>query len=168
MKDPTRRLIEDQDRRLMTDQDRRLVVLLRLTTDAIVKVRRKELRRKYGVSIEEWGALSIIRRIGDKATPAEIARWMFREHHSVVALLNRMEKKGLVKKTRDLDRKNMMRVRLTEKGEQVYITSAKASAHRGVVSDLSKDERRQLIQYLTILRDRALEKLGIDYKPDFP
>ena len=167
MKERYKKSIEAQDKKLLKDEDRRLVVLLRLTNDAIIRVRRKDLR-KYGISVEEWGVLSMVRLIGEKATPAEIARWMFREHHSVVALLNRMEKKGLISKTRDLERRNMRRISLTKKGEEAYLTSGEADAHREVVSDLSPDERQQLIKYLRVLRDRALKNLGIEYKPKFP
>ena len=167
MDEKERRLIEAQDKRLLKDQDRRLVVMLRLANDAVNRVRRKELR-KYGLSVEEWAVLSMVRFIGDKATPAELARWMFREHHSVVALLNRMRKKGLLVKTKDLERRNMTRISLSEKGEQLYLASGKAKAHRELVSDLPPEARRELLKYLKIVRDRALKDLGIDYKPKFP
>ena len=167
MKEQDHRQIEAQDKRLLKDQDRRLVVLLRLTSDAIYRVRRKELR-KFGVSVEEWGVLSIVRFIGDKATPAEISRWLFREHHSVVALLNRMAKKGLLVKAKDLERRNMTRISLSEKGEKLYLTSAKAKAHHDLLSDLPPAERRALIKNLKVLREHALKDLGIDYRPKFP
>ena len=87
---------------LSTDQDYNLWVLLHQAKDAVFKAREKELSQ-YGISAMEAAALFIIQAIGDKATPAEISRWIFREHHTVTALLSRMEKKGLITKVKDLE-----------------------------------------------------------------
>ena len=107
-----------------TDQDYRLWVLLHQTRDAVHIARKKELGR-FEISTIQAAALFIIQAIGEQATPAEISRWLFRKPHSVSGLLNRMEKEGLVKKTKDLDKKNLVRVTLTEKGRQAYNHSLK-------------------------------------------
>ncbi|MFC1867278.1 MarR family winged helix-turn-helix transcriptional regulator [Thermodesulfobacteriota bacterium] len=152
---------------IIKNEDYRLWVLMRLTRDAMAKSREKELRR-YGISSRESAVLFIIQAVGDKPTPAEISRWMFREQHSVSTLLNRMEKKGLIKKTKDLDRKNMVRVSLTDKGRQTFDKSSQTESIHRLLSVLSKKEYKQLFSILGILRDRALEDLAIEYKPPFP
>jgi DNA-binding MarR family transcriptional regulator len=43
-----------------------------------------------------------------------------REPHTITKLLHRMEKVGLVTKTNDLEKKNMVGVSITEKGQQAY------------------------------------------------
>lgn len=148
-------------------QEQRLFALMRLTLDAIVKAHDKELR-KHGISVIETSVLFVTNMIGDKATPADISRWMFREHHTVTSLLGRMEKKGLIKTTKDLERKNMMRVSMTDKGKQVYRISRRVKVLHRIHSGLSKQQRQQLISNLNILRTQALKELNIDYKPPFP
>ena len=90
-------------------EDFTLWVLLRQAKDAVFKATGKELSR-YGISPEQAGVLSIVQSLDNKATPAEISRWLLREPHTVSGILSRMEKKGLLRKTTDLDRKNLVRV----------------------------------------------------------
>ena len=152
---------------LFGDKNFTLWVLLRQAKDMVFKAAEKELSR-YGISPEEAGVLSIVQALGNKAIPAEISRWLLREPHSVSGILSRMEKKGLVRKTRDLDRKNLVRVTLTEKGQQAYYQSTKIESIGKIMSCLSEEKCQQIIPCLKELRDRALKQLGIDQKPPFP
>lgn len=146
------------------DEDFKLWVLLGQASDAVPKARQKELDQ-YGISTMQAAVLFVIQAIGNEATPAEISRWLFRESHSVSALLNRMEKEGLVRKTNDLDRKNLVRVSITEKRQQAYDKSTKRKSIRKIMSSLSEDERQQLRSCLEKLRNRALRELRMDRKP---
>ena len=101
------------------DRDYNLWVLLAHTRQAMFRARQKELR-EYNISARHAAVLFAIESIGDETTPAEISRWLFREQHSVFEVLRRMEKQGLIRKTKDLDRKNQVRVQLTEKGRETY------------------------------------------------
>jgi len=58
---------------LSTDQDYGLCVLLQQTCKAILEACQQELKQ-YGISPSQAMALFVIKAIGDKATPAEIAR----------------------------------------------------------------------------------------------
>ena len=149
------------------DEEYSLWVLLSQAADATAKARQKELDR-YGISTVEAAVLFTIQAIGDTATPAEISRWLLRESHTVSELLSRMEKDGLVSKTKDLDRKNLVRVTITEKGREAYDHSTKWNSVRRLMSSLSEGERRQLRSYLERVRDRALKELRRDYTPPFP
>jgi len=146
---------------LSTDQNHDLWTLLAQTRDAILKVRQKELHR-VSISATQTTALSAIQAIGDKATPAQISRWLFREPHSVSGLLSRMEKEGLVRKVKDLDRKNLVRVELTEIGYQAYHRSMRQESIHKIVSSLSAEQCQQLTSCLQTLRNEALKELGIE------
>jgi DNA-binding MarR family transcriptional regulator len=150
-----------------SDKDYELSVLLQQTSDAIVRAWDKELS-KHGISSVEAAVLFVVQSVGRRAIPMEISRWLFRMPHTVTALLIRMARKGLIRKTKDLDKKNLVRVSLTEKGKQAYDNSISRESIHKILSVLSKEERRQLSSYLVKLRDRALEELRIDYKPPFP
>jgi len=149
------------------DEDFKLWGLLGQTADVMLRARQKELYR-YGVSAIEAGTLWVIQVIGEKATPAQITRWLLREPHTVTELLNRMVKKGLVTKTKDLERRNLIRVSITEKGRQAYEQSTKRKSIHKMISSLSEEERQRLMASLKKLRNRALKELRVEHKPLFP
>jgi len=142
---------------LPKDEVFKLWVLLHQTRHVVFKIREKELK-KYGISVMESGVLFILHTLGGKSTPAEISRWIFREHHTVSALLERMQKKGLIKKARDPNRKNIWSVSLTEKGRNAYSNSTKMDSLYNAISALSENECKQLESILRKMRDRALKR----------
>jgi len=154
-------------RSLLNDQNYELWVLLQQSRDAIHQARDKELR-KYGISNLQAAVLFIIQAIGHKATPSEISRWIFREPQGVSALLTRMEKKGLVKRVKGLDRRNVARVEITEKGYQAYNDSTREESIDRIMSSLAEEERQQLKSWLLKLRDIACEELRVDVRPRYP
>ena len=149
------------------DKDHELWVLVCQACHAALRARQKELNQ-YGISAMQGVVLFIIQAIGSKATPAEISRWLFREPHSVSGMLNRMEKQGLVRKVKDLDKKNLVRIAMTEKGQDAYYETTKRGLIHKMMSSLSKEQRQQLRWSLETLRDEALKELGVERKPSFP
>ena len=139
-------------------------MLIRQTRDAINRIREDELS-PHGISPSQAVVLLVINSIGKKATPAEISRWLFRQPHSVAGILNRMERNGLIRKTKDLDRKNMIRIGMTKKGQRAYRDSFKRESSSKVINCLSQKERQQLKSLLEKLRNRAFEELGVKDKP---
>ena len=135
--------------------------LLRLTRRAITKVRAKELS-EYGLSPRRSTVLLIIKALGDNATPPNISRWLFQELHTVSELLNRMERDGLLKKVKDLHKKNLVRIVLTEKGHEAYRQASKRESTRKIFASLSSEQHRQLESCLYILLKTTLEELGME------
>lgn len=146
-----------------TDQGGDLWALLIQTRDAMFKARQKELDQ-YKISAAASIALSVIQSIGSRATPAEISRRLSREPHSTSGLLNRMEKKGLIKKVKDLDRKNMVRVVITDKGYEAYYQSMRQESIHMIISSLSEEECQQLRSLLRTVRNEALKVIGVEPK----
>jgi len=128
------------------------------TYNIMIKVREKELKR-LGVSIQQATILSIVKTIKVPATPAEISRRILRESHTVSGMLKRIEEKGLIKKVKDLERKNQVRIVLTDKGEEVYRRSKELKFIRKVISGLPQQKQNRLMAYLRTLRDNALVEL---------
>jgi len=120
---------------------------------------------QYDISPRQAAALAAIQAIGSKATPAKVSRWLCREPHTVSSLLSRMEGEGLVRKTKDLDRKNLVRITLTEKGKKAYAQSLGRESIHEIMSALSKEDRQQLSSCLEKLRDKTLLVLGKSKKP---
>ena len=139
------------------DLDYELWGLLNQASHAMERAREDELR-PLGLSMMHAAVLYIVKVAKDPVTPAQISRWLFREPHSVSALLQRMEKQGLLKRAKDLERKNVIRVTLTERGEEAYRQSREMKPIRRVMSHLSPKERDSLKIPLETIRDKALEE----------
>ena len=149
------------------DKPYELWVLLAQTRESMFKARKKELHR-YGLHPRQAAVLDFAHSLGDMATPAEISRWLLREPHTISVLLNKMEEQGLIKKTHDLDRKNVIRVSLTEQGLKAHHKILRRNSMHKIMSCLSEEEQRQLWSYLERLRARALKYNGVNIKPPFP
>jgi len=112
--------------------------------------------------------LLLVKGAQEPVTPAKLSRWLFRQPHTVSGLLNRMEKQGLVNKSKDLERRNLVRVTLTKKGEQAYQQQSDMRVIRKVLSSLSSKERDNLKAYLRTLREETLEELVVKRQLPFP
>lgn len=134
--------------------------LLSEVRDAIVRTREMEASQ-FGISAPQTQVLFFVQAIDGPVTPAQLSRLLFRESQSVSGLLTRMEKQGLVKRVKDLDRRNQVRIVMTEKGRQAYNQSTQRKSIQRIMSSLSKEERRQLKSYLQTLKDKALKELAI-------
>ena len=143
------------------DQEQDLWFLLTHTRYAIYRAREKELQR-YGVSPEQVGLLFVVQALGNKATPAAISRHIIRQPHTVSALVDRMARRGLVKKVKDLDRKNLVRVVMTEKGLKTYELSSKRGPIHRILNTLSEDEKKVFKDLLERLLSKARKEIGLD------
>ena len=118
------------------DEDFRLWAMIVWTRRAIYRAMAKELQ-KCGLTVEETAAMFMIRAIeavGSNPIPTEVSRWLFREPHSTSTLLVRMERKGLVKRDKDLRRKNLVRVSLTRKGREFFAKAAEFGKAMGEIA----------------------------------
>ena len=136
-----------------------LWVLIAQAKDALLAARQREYNR-FDIKNERRAVLLAIQNNGGQATPSEIARYLFRKINSVSEMLQRMEKKGLIKKHK-VPGKTTVVVKSTNKGQQVFDQSLNNEVDRRVLSVLSKKDREQLRSYLFIIRQQALRELGI-------
>jgi DNA-binding MarR family transcriptional regulator len=96
----------------------------------------------------------------------EISNWSLREFNSVSTLINKMEKDGLIKKTkRNGDTKTY--ITLTKEGANLYNHEITERSIHLIFNSLSADERTQLHDLLKKVRDITRDILGIDFKPPF-
>jgi len=145
------------------DQDFNLWILLAQTRSLLFSAGEEELS-KWNISLMQGWTIFTIKAIGEKATPAEIARWRGREPHTVSSLLSRMVSQGLVVKEKSLDKKNLVRIKLTKKGERLYDAASNMKPMHEIISILTREEHEQLKTLLSKLRDKAQQNLGRRYK----
>jgi DNA-binding MarR family transcriptional regulator len=141
-----------------SDPDYSLWYTIRRAHEAIHKVRKSEIR-PYKLSTVETGVLLIVHKAKNDITPAEISRQLLKDPHSISQLLGRMEKKGLLQNIRGYRKKNMVQVKLTEKGQKAFKLSESGNKVSDIMNVLSEREKKQLVKSLDKLRERAMEEL---------
>lgn len=150
------------------DQDFELWALLHQARDALARTREAELRHA-DLSMIKAAVLFFAKNLEQPVTPAVMSRALFREPHTISGLLDRMETQGLVRRVHDLQRKNMVRIEVTEKGDELYRQSREDRRVIGkVMSVLTQAERDELQSSLKKLRNRALRELRVPYRLPFP
>lgn len=132
---------------------------LRRTSRLLAKARQRELA-KYDISEDASAVLFTVSSLGRQAIPATISRYLFLEQHSVSQLLTRMERDSLIRRVRDLERKNYVRIGLTAKGRDLFIKSNRQRSTKPIMSVLTDEEQQGLWLLLVRLRDRAIKRLG--------
>jgi DNA-binding MarR family transcriptional regulator len=151
------------DDSLVLDNYYRLWLLLSQTRSAIFKVRHKKVGQYLPPN--QAAALVSIWALEGRVTPAALARRLFLEPHSVSELIIRMEKKGLVSKTRDSVRGNVVRISITGKGRDVCMRAMGQDFIHKIIAKLSDEQREQLETCLTILYTETLKELGMEGEP---
>ena len=121
----------------------RIWVMLQRTHYVMHQLREKELREK-GITMPQVVALAMVKNSAKPVTPAVIARRTYRQPHTVSSLLNRMETNGLIKKVKDLDRKNMVRIEITDKGNAIYEDLRHVKYLSRVIDGLSPQKREDI------------------------
>jgi DNA-binding MarR family transcriptional regulator len=143
------------------DEFQDLYLLFARSRYLTTRARERELQR-YGLTPEQAQVLFVAQALGNRATPAEISRLILRQPHTVSTIVDRMQKKGLIKKVKDLERKNLVRVALTKKGSEAYALTTKRGPIHRILGTLSKKEREELHKYLSRIMMKARGELGLD------
>lgn len=149
----------------ITDNSFELWVLFDQTEEIISKARDLELDQYRLTRIQAKVLFMLMNQGAGGMTLAEISKWVLREPHSVLSLVNRMEKIGLIKRVKKTG-DDKIRIFLTDKGRVLYSQTTRRSITM-IFSALSPEEKKHFQSYLKKLRDEARSLLGMDYKPPF-
>lgn len=114
---------------------------------------------QVGLTVPQTLVLTIVQGSPEPITPMKLSRLMHREPHTISALLTRMEAQGLVKKERNLERGNWVRVSLTKKGKEAYERQLVARRVRNITECLSKQELDALNKINRKMRAKGVELL---------
>lgn len=136
--------------------------LLIQVRDMMIKLRDREVK-PLGITSMQGGVLWVLHELkksGDAATPAEISRRLFRQPPTISALLDRMQKQGLVRCINNPDMKRQLLVEMTPKGKEALSAFLrKREAIPRVIGCISPQERDQLRSSLASMRQKAHEEL---------
>jgi len=132
----------------------------RLVVTYTILERARELELgQAGLSLPQAAVIYFLKIAREPLTPSKLSRLIYKEPHTLSGLLSRMEAQGLVKKTKDLKRKNLVRVSLTKKGEEAFKRQLSERTVTNVTSCLSEKELGTLDSLLDKLYAKGLELL---------
>jgi DNA-binding MarR family transcriptional regulator len=114
---------------------------------------------QIGLTVPQSLVLTMVAGSPEPITPMKLSKMLHREPHTISALLTRMEAQGLVKKERNLERGNWVRVTLTRKGKEAYQRQLGARKVRNITECLSKRELEALNGMNRKLRAKGIELL---------
>ena len=133
----------------------------------IAKLRRLELA-KYNVQPVQAYILFILHALGGETSPTELSRYAYEDKSAISDILIRMEKQGLITKTKKTIGNGRVKVKLTEKGEEALRLSSEREFLRKVMSGLTPQKTEQLESCLELIRDNAINLLDIQEKQIVP
>jgi DNA-binding MarR family transcriptional regulator len=111
---------------LPEDPGQKTWVLWQHVSDLISSYIDETFFRTNKISYEQFIVLLLIRSIGREANATRLSGYLERNPNTLTTILDRMEKHGLVKKTRDTIDRRVVYVSLTERGKKI-IKSAQAT-----------------------------------------
>ncbi len=114
---------------------------------------------RVGLTVPQTLVLIIVQSSPEPITPMKLSKLMHREPHTISALLTRMEAQGLVKKERNPERGNWVRVSLTRKGKEAFQRQVAARRVRNITECLSKQELDALNKINRKMRAKGVELL---------
>jgi len=106
-------------------------------------LRRKELSLHH-VPVRQTLFLYTLDSLGPNATLSEVAKVMERKIGVISKQAVIMEKDGLIKRTQDTPKSNLIGLELTEKGLEMVKLARKSKAIDAILSFLKKEEREQM------------------------
>ncbi len=122
---------------------------------------------KTGLTPIKTYVLWVCRDYDGPLTPAEISRLLSRESNSVVQLLARMEKEGLISRIPKRKGHPFTEVQITEKGRELLHPATKVvrTLSAKVLSCLSDEELKQWQDLLRKIQQKALEEMRLELAP---
>lgn len=141
--------------------------LLRIARSLGVELRNRELE-ELGITRAQATLFLGLRAAGEGATIAQLARWTLNKPHGVSALVGRLERQGYVTRVHDAERRNLVRVLLTDKGRIAYDAAYNRESVSRFIGALTDEQRQSLEEALRVLIEYASRELHLKQPPVIP
>jgi len=137
----------------------KLWLLISQLSHSIILARQQELNQ-HDMPVRQYQILRIIQDQGVEATLSKISLEAERKANVISRITMRMEKDGLIKRTKIKPKSNLLRLELTQKGVDIVNASKESKSIDKIFSSLSSEEQKQL--------ESILNKLIISCKEESP
>ena len=120
-----------------------------------------ELKR-YEASLIRFNIMSALFINGGEMTPSEIAESVFREKNSITAVINTMQRQGVVRREPSIDDRRSVKVVITDKGwqEANRLNPIAQELSREALSCMDKNQTEELVATMRRLRESLLPKIA--------
>lgn len=139
-------------------EEHEIAVRLRHINLLMTKVRRNELTH-LGTTPQQIGVMRFMQKFQTPCTIIQLREAMQRSNSSLVAIINRLERKGLIERHPDSKNKNYTRVLVTEKGKELYRRAVDLNAFKIIVSSLHGEDIKKLKSYIETMISTAEKTL---------
>ena len=143
---------------------RNLFVIFDQTRDTLIRAVELELKQSK-TNFAQTRILYALTQEKNGMTQGDLSKWLLRNANTVSTLISKMEKEGLVRKTKNKE-DGKVYVTLTKKGSEEWDVVGERAIFL-TFSVLSEEEKKQLKVLLKKLRTEARNILGLDFKPPF-
>jgi DNA-binding MarR family transcriptional regulator len=140
-----------------------LGTLLSIMTSYEVLARYLEVQlKRHDVSLIRFNIMSALFRNGGEMTPSEIAENVFREKNSVTAVINTMERQGVVRREPSPEDRRSVRVVITDKGwkEVNRLNPIAQELCREALSCMDRGQVEELVGVMRTLRESLVPKIN--------
>jgi DNA-binding MarR family transcriptional regulator len=148
---------EIQQSRPFSTLEEEASVALQRTADRL-QWRLSEMLKAFGLSPTQYNALRILRGAGDEGRScSEIAERMINHDPDITRLVDRLERRGLVARSREGRDRRVITTRITPAGLDLLATLDRPLEEFGrkVLGPLGEQQLRTLIQLLQAVREQT-------------
>ena len=154
------------DREYISRQDdhRSLRVWLRLLTctQLIERNVRSRLREQFATTLPRFDLMAQLERHRDGLKMNELSRLLMVTGGNVTAIVDQLEKEGLVERMDEPDDRRAFRIRLTRAGDKTFADMARAHEEWVVemLAGMSRREQDELLKLLAKVKQHAVEVIS--------
>jgi len=118
--------------------------------------------RQYDATLIRFHIMSTLFTNGGEMTPSEIAERVFREKNSVTAVLNTLERQGVIRREPSADDRRSVKVVITDKGwkEANRLNPIAQELSREALSCMEKEKITDLVDTMRNVRESLLPKIA--------
>src|SRR5213080_4337196 len=154
-------LYTDRETIARADDHRALRIWLRLLTctQMIERVVRSRLRERFGTTLPRFDLMAQLERHPEGLKMNELSRLLMVTGGNVTAIVDQLEKEGLVERLEEPADRRAFRIRLTRAGQRTFGEMARAHEQWVVelFSGLTRKEHDALLELLAKLKISAVE-----------
>lgn len=140
-----------------------LGTLLSILTSFEVLARHLEIElKRHGASLIRFNIMSTLFKNGGEMTPSEIAESVFREKNSITAVINTLERQGVVRREPSPADRRSVKVVITDKGwkEANRLSPIAQELSREVLACMEKEKIESLVDNMRKLRESLLPRIA--------
>ncbi len=118
--------------------------------------------KQHDATLTRFNIMSNLFKNGGEMTPSDIAESVFREKNSITAVINTMERQGVVRRTPSTDDRRSVKVTITDKGwkEANQLNPVAQELSREALSCLEKERIEELVEIMRQIRESLLPKIS--------